>query len=66
MGRLHIYSFSRGPLRKLEVAKGPLWQQSFIVLIALIGGRSDKWMLMRARFSSSFFWNGPSSHLQLQ
>ena len=29
MGRLHIYSFSRGPLRKEDVAKGPLWQQSY-------------------------------------
>ena len=27
MGRLHIYSFSRGPLRKVDVAKGPFWQQ---------------------------------------
>ena len=27
MGRLHIYSFIRGPLRKVDVAKGTLWQQ---------------------------------------
>ena len=66
MGRLHIYRLSRGPLRKVDVAKDPLWQQSLIVLIDLVGARSGKWMLLRARFSSSFFWNGPSSHLQLQ
>ena len=41
MGRLHIYSFSKGPLRKIDVAKGTLWQQFLLeghILIALVGG----------------------------
>ena len=58
MGRLHICSFIRDPLRYVDVAKGPQWQQFLLegpVLIASVGVRSGKWMLLRARFRSSFF-----------